>query len=69
MDDLICLTTSVALKERLFKAIADAFDFEDKGELKNFLGMKVSRNRSQKRTTLDMVAYIIQGQVEGFQHY
>ena len=58
VDDLICLTTSVKLKEQLFDAISNAFEFEDKGELNYFLGMKVTRHRSQKKTTLDMTAYI-----------
>ena len=58
VDDLVCLTTDPALKVLLFDAIKVAFEFEDKGELSYFLGMKITRDMKRKMTTLDMVAYI-----------
>jgi hypothetical protein len=58
VDDLVCLTTSIGLKVKLFEAISKAFEFEDKGELSYFLGMKITRWRSSRKTTLDMKAYI-----------
>ena len=58
VDDVICITSDVKLKEKLFEAIAKRFDFEDKGELKYFLGMKVTRDREALKMMLDMKAYI-----------
>ena len=58
VDDVICLTSNIKMKERLFKAIGERFDFEDKGELKYFLGMNITRDREAFRMTLDMKAYI-----------
>ena len=42
----------------MFDAIKKKFEFEDKGELNYFLGIKVDRNRAKRRTSLDMKAYI-----------
>ena len=58
VDDLVCLTTDPTLKVVLFSAIKASFEFEDKGDLSYFLGMKVTRDMSKRVTTLDMVAYI-----------
>ena len=58
VDDMIVLTTDPSMKVKLFDAIKTKFEFEDKGELDYFLGVKVLRDRKNKRTTLDMKAYI-----------
>ena len=58
VDDVGLLTTSVRLKDELFKAISARFAFEDKGIMEYFLGMKFTRDREAHSSTLDMKAYI-----------
>ena len=58
VDDVICLASNIKMKEVLFKAIAERFDFEDKGELQHSLGMNITRDGGAFRMTLDMKAHI-----------
>ena len=58
-------TTSPKMKERLFKEIKENFDFEDKGEMKYFLGVNIKRDRVHKRLSLDMRA-CIQDKINSF---
>ena len=53
VDDLILLTDTVESMQKLKLELHDAFKMTDCGEIHHFLGLRVDRDRANRKLTLD----------------
>jgi hypothetical protein len=58
VDDLILASTTSALLQDFKTAISSRFNIKDLGELEYFLGVRVTRDRPNRRLLLDQTVYI-----------
>ena len=58
VDDIILVSDSAALLSDFKAAISKDFNIKDLGQLNYFLGIRISRDRSQKLLTMDQQTYI-----------
>src|SRR5712672_41090 len=58
VDDITILGSSIAAVDRLKAQIAKQYEVTDLGEIKSYLGIRILRDRSIKRLTIDQSGYV-----------
>ena len=58
MDDLVILAPTVGEMQPLKKALSEAFEMKDLGEVKYLLGMQITRDRARRSISIDQKHYI-----------
>jgi hypothetical protein len=58
VDDIIICGPSVSVVSRFKKSLSSRFKCKDLGEIRNYLGMQISRDRVNKTITISMPRYI-----------
>jgi len=58
VDDMTCVTATKDQYKWLYDAISKVFPITDKGELTHMLGVRLTRNRSDRTITIDQEVYI-----------
>ena len=58
VDDILALANTPELMAQMKKEIQDKFPVKDIGEVKQLLGLEVSRNRAERQATISQSGYI-----------
>ena len=58
VDDIIIAGSNITVINRIKKQIADRFACKDMGEIGQYLGIQITRNRNNKSLTITMKQYI-----------
>ena len=58
VDDIICGTTNIELRERFFKHLRQSWEIEDTGQLDRFLGINFRRSDDKKEWAASAATYI-----------